>query len=87
MSAFIRAASVLVWPEQPIESEPPLVSVRTVEKSAPVSIFTDDTCARWVVSSSRPIRRGVYCATLDGEISACVGKSRFPRLHRLARKT
>src|SRR5438034_507262 len=40
-----------------------------------------------MVSSCLPIHRGVYCTTLVGVISTCVGNSRLPRLMRLARKT
>ena len=32
----------------------------------PVSIFTDAMCAMWIVSSRRPIHRGVYWTTLVG---------------------
>src|SRR5579864_5028115 len=41
----------------------------------------------WMVSSCLPIHRGVYCTTLDGVISTCVGKRWLPPLNRLARKT
>src|SRR5258708_7965034 len=68
-------------------SEPPLVSIRTWENRRPVSIVTDDTCAMWIDSSLRPTHWGVYCTTLDGVISTCVGKRRSPALRRLARNT
>ena len=53
----------------------------------PVSILTDAMCAMWMVSSRRPTHRGVYCTTLVGVISTCVGNRRLPELTRLARKT
>ena len=73
-------ASRLRWPWQPNRSRPPLVSMSTSDSSMPVSILTDDTCAMWIVSSWRPIQLGVYCTTLVGVISTCVGKRRLPRL-------
>src|SRR5919199_614902 len=83
----MRFASRLRWPWHSIGSLPPLVSTITFDSSAPVSIFTDETCAMCIVSSRRPIQRGVYCTTLDGVMSTCVGKRWLPLLSRLARNT
>src|SRR6202049_4681518 len=41
----------------------------------------------WMVSSCLPVHRGVYCTTLDGVMSTCVGKRWLPPLNRLARNT
>src|ERR1700676_1224366 len=41
----------------------------------------------WMVSSCLPIPRGVYCTTLEGVMSTCVGKRWLPLLNRLARNT
>ena len=68
-------------------SDPPLVSIRTSENISVVSILTDATCAMWIVSSCRPIHRGLYWTTLDGVIRTCVGNRWLPELRRLARKT
>src|SRR5438045_1169849 len=40
-----------------------------------------------MVSSCRPIQRGVYWTTLVGVISTCVGNRSLPELRRLARNT
>ena len=64
INRFISIASPLRCPWQRTGSEPPLVSIRTFEKNRFVSIFTDATCAMWIVCSRRPNHRGVYCTTL-----------------------
>src|SRR3954467_4881088 len=61
--------------------------MRTFDRSAPVSILTEATCAICIVSSRLPIQRGVYCTTLVSVIRTWVGNRWFPELQRLARNT
>src|SRR4029079_11199621 len=83
----MRTASALRWPWQAIGSEPPLVSIRTFESSTPVSMFTEATCAIWMVCSCLPNQRGLYWTTLVDVMATCVGNRWLPRLRRLARNT
>src|SRR6516225_3262941 len=80
-------ASRLWCPWQTIGSEPPLVSMSTFDSTMPVSMFTEATCAMWIVSSCFPNHRGLNWTTLVGVMATCVGNTRLPRLRRLARKT
>jgi len=66
---------------------PPVESIRMSDQSIPVLINTEATLVMGMLSSELPKNRGLIRSTRSGPTSIRVGKSRLPRVQRLALKT
>src|SRR5215470_4002208 len=82
----MRMASALRWPWLVMGSAPPVESMRISDQMMPVRICTDATCEMAMLSSVVPNSRGFTRLTCNGLTTMRVGKSRLPRVQRLALK-
>src|SRR5438270_13720973 len=82
----IATASALLWPWLRIGLLPPVESMRISDQSIPVLINTEATLVMGMLSSELPKKRGLIRNTRSGLTSIRVGKSRLPRVQRLALK-
>src|SRR5438270_5030476 len=82
----IATASALLWPWHRMGLLPPVESMRMSDQSIPVLINTDATLVMGMLSSELPKNRGLIRKTRSGLTSIRVGKSRLPRVQRLALK-
>src|SRR6476660_5750435 len=83
----IATASALLWPWLRIGLLPPVESIRMSDQSIPVLINTEATLVMGMLSSELPKKRGLIRNTRSGLTSIRVGKSRLPRVQRLALNT
>jgi hypothetical protein len=83
----IATASALLWPWLRMGLLPPVESIRISDQSIPVLINTEATLVMGMLSSELPKNRGLIRNTRSGPTSIRVGKSRLPRVQRLAVKT
>src|SRR5579859_7191587 len=82
----MATASALLWPWLRMGLLPPVESMRISDHSIPVLIKTDATLVMGMLSSELPKNRGLMRNTRSGLTSIRVGKSRLPRVQRLALK-
>src|SRR5207302_10416821 len=83
----IATASALLWPWLRIGLLPPVESMRMSDQSIPVLINTEATLVMGMLSSELPKNLGLIRNTRSGLTSIRMGKSRLPRVQRLALKT
>src|SRR5438270_6685431 len=83
----IATASALLWPWLRMGLLPPVESMRISDQSMPVLINTEATLVMGMLSSELPKSRGLIRNTRSGLTSIRVGKSKLPRVQRLALNT
>src|SRR6476646_3134135 len=83
----IATASALLWPWLRMGLLPTVESMRMSDQSIPVLINTEATLVIGMLSSELPKKRGLIRNTRSGLTSMRVGKSKLPRVQRLALNT